>query len=451
MIKTSKIKELQDNDLSFVEIIEKIDTDFNPTYQELYQIAGSYLEIREYDNRIARGDYKKSITPPPSSKPTQKTNTKKEGGYNKKKGLARANSRRRKNIIGHVRANANELDVFLTLDFGSEDYFNLVTSKTGKNKLNCEKELSRAELDKLRGIKDLITCNDKHPEKLNEKEDGFRKRVVEILTKKADTIHSEVDKYIKNKYPKYRQETEFKREMPRRLNSLIANCDPNNLDEVKNEFACFARRIKENGSTYYKGNDFKYFGVTEIQKKTGHFHFHLVSNLKFIPQAQLQKLWNNGTVNISKIYKSNNIFYFNKDSNINKSESKLTNYMTKEIKHTSKDPRLKGKQIVIKSNGLKRSLNITNRTFISYAKKYLQNLGIKPTWSKNVKSENEYGKDFTINQFELPDFDLFEWLETKAKEVYETLLEFNKDEITEEDYYEAHYKVFYSKNRQKAS
>jgi len=444
MIKTSKLTKLKNKDMSFTEVMEKIDTDFNPSYNELSKVAGPYVEIRKYDGSIARGSYKKTSKAATSSNSTQK----KEGGYNREKGLARANSRRKKNIISHVRSNADELDVFITLNFGAADYFNLVT---GESKTNCEDKLSKAELEKLRGIKDLSTCNNDHPEKLNEEDDHFRKRVVEILTEKADTIRSETDKYIKNKYPKYRQTTEFKREMPRRLNSLISNCDPNDLGEVKNELVSFARRIKISNDSYLKGSDFKYFGVTEIQKKTGHFHFHLVTNLKFIPQAQLQKLWNNGTVNISKIYKSGNIFYFKKDSNINKSASKLTHYMTKEIEHTSKDSRLKRKQIIIKSNGLKKALTITNKIVNSYIKKHLRKLKVKPTWSNQVKSENEYGKDFFVRKFENPDSDLYKDLEAKFEEVYEILLELDKDEITREDYDNAFYEVFESRSRQKAS
>ncbi|MCF8002288.1 MAG: hypothetical protein K9K76_10595 [Halanaerobiales bacterium] len=448
MIKTSEIKDLKNRDLSFTEILEKIDTDFHPAYNESVFIAGAYLETRKYDGSIPRGAYKKNNTAATNSTSTKRRNTNKASEYTREKGLSRANKRRKKNIISHVRANADELNVFITLNFGTVDYFNLVT---GESKTNCEDELSRAELEKLKGIKDLSTCNNNHPEKLNEEDDHFRKRVLEVLTNKADTIRSEVAKYIKNKYPKYRQTTEFKREMPRRLNNLISNCDPNDLDEVKNELASLAKRIKENGSSYFEGSDFKYFGVTEIQKKTGHFHFHLVTNLKFIPQNKLQKLWNNGTVHISKIYKSSNLFYFKKDSNINKSESKLTQYMTKELKHTSKDSRLRGKQIIIKSNGLKNSHNITIKPFISYVKKCLRKLKVKPTWSNFVESENQYGIDFLLNIYELPDFGIFENVESLYKKVVEALLELNKDEITRDDYHNAVYKVIRSETVKKAS
>lgn len=179
---------------------------------------------------------------------------------------------------------------------------------------------------------------------------------------------------------------------------------------------------------------------------------HLINNLKIMPHVQLQKkLWNNGTVNISKIYKSGNSFYFKKDSNINKRESKLAHYMTKEIEHTSKDSRLKRKQIIIKSNDLKKSHNITIKTFIAYVKKYLRKLEVEPTWSSSIESENQYGKDFSINKYELPNFELFENIESISKKVIEALLELNKDEITREDYHDAIYEVVYSQSSQKAS
>jgi hypothetical protein len=448
MIKTSEIKELKNKDLSFTEIFEKIDNDFNPAYNESIAVAGTYVETRKYDNKIARGPYKKNTSAATNSTSTQKRNTNKGSEYTRKKGISRANRRRKKNIINHVRTNADELEVFITLDFGTVDYFNIVT---GDSKTNCEDELSRAELEKLKGIKDLTICNNNHPEKLNEEDDNFRKRVVEILTEKSDTIRSEVAIYIKNKYHKYRQKTEFKREMPRRFNNLISNCNPNDLDEVKNELASFARRLKENWSSYFKGSDFKYFGVTEIQKKTGHFHFHLVTNLKFMPQNQLQKLWNNGNVHISKIYKSSNLFYFKKDNNINKSESKLTQYMTKELDYSSKDPRLRRKQIIIKSNGLKKAHQITARPLISLVEKCLRKLEVEPKWSSSVESENQYGKDFQITKYELPNFELYEKIELIAEKLVEALLESDKDEITREDFYDVIYEVIHSRTNKKAS
>jgi hypothetical protein len=448
MIKTSKIKDLKNRDLSFTEVLEKIDTDFNPSYNESVAIAGSYVETRKYDSSIPRGAYKKNSTTATTSTSPKKKDTKPASNYTRKKGLSRANRRRKKNIISHVRANADELDVFITLGFGTVDYFNLATSE---GKTNCEDELSRVELKKLKGIKDLSTCNNNHPEKLNEEDEDFRKKVVEILTEKSETIRSKVDKYVKENYPKYRQTTEFKREMPRRLNNLISNCDPNDLEEVKNELTSFARKIKENGSSYFKGSDFKYFGVTEIQKKTGHFHFHLVTNLKFIPQNQLQKLWNNGNVHISKIYKSSNLFYFKKDSNINKSESKLTQYMTKDLEHTSKDTRLRGKQIIIKSNGLKKAHQITARPLISLVEKCLRKLEVEPKWSSSVESENQYGKDFQITKYELPNFELYEKIELIAEKLVEALLESDKDEITREDFYDVIYEVIHSRTNKKAS
>jgi len=125
--------------------------------------------------------------------------------------------------------------------------------------------------------------------------------------------------------------------------------------------------------------------------------------------------------------------------------------MTKELEHTSKDPRLRGKQIIIKSNGLKKSHNITIKTFISYIKKYLTKLEVEPTWRSSVESKNQYGKDFLINKYELPNFELFENIESLYKKVVEALLELNKEEITRDDYEDAVYKVIRSQTVKKAS
>jgi hypothetical protein len=125
--------------------------------------------------------------------------------------------------------------------------------------------------------------------------------------------------------------------------------------------------------------------------------------------------------------------------------------MTKELEHTSKDPRLRGKQIIIKSNGLKRAHNITIKPLISYVKKYLRKLKVEPTWSNFVESENQYGIDFLLNIYELPDFGIFENVESIYKKVVEALLELNKDEITRDDYHNAVYKVIRSETVKKAS
>ncbi|SIR56772.1 rolling circle replication-associated protein [Halanaerobium kushneri] len=447
MIQTAEIKKLKNKDLSFTEVLEEINTDFNPNYDESVVVAGSYVEIKKYADSIFKGN-SKTNKKTPENKDALNSPSKKKSGYTRSEGISRANRIRKNKIKYTSRANADDLNKFVTLDFGTKDYFSLIT---GDSKSNCEHELSRAELEKLRGIKDLTTCNDNHPEKLNENEDDFREKAVEILTKKSDTIRSEVDKYVKENYSKNRYKTEFNREIPRRLNSLISNCDPNDLTEAKKEFAAFSKRIRESWPTLFKGSDFKYFAVIDIQKGTRHFHFHLIANFNDIPQAELQKLWNNGTVTISKIYKSGNIFYFNKDSNINKSESKLTHYMTKKIEQNSKDPRCKGKQMTIPSNGLKRFHKITNSTLITMIYKYFKRYSIEPKWSNDIKSEKAYGKDFQISKFELPDFELFEDIETISERIIETLLELNKEEITREDYYNAMYEIVHSQSRQKAS
>jgi hypothetical protein len=83
--------------------------------------------------------------------------------------------------------------------------------------------------------------------------------------------------------------------------------------------------------------------------------------------------------------------------------------------------------------------------------KYFKRYSIEPKWSSDIKSEKPYGKDFQISKFELPDFELFEDIETISERVIETLLELNKEEITREDYYNAMYEIVHSRSRQKAS
>jgi hypothetical protein len=125
--------------------------------------------------------------------------------------------------------------------------------------------------------------------------------------------------------------------------------------------------------------------------------------------------------------------------------------MTKELDYSSKDPRLRRKQIIIKSNGLKKAHQITARPLISLVEKCLRKLEVEPKWSSSVESENQYGKDFQITKYELPNFELYEKIELIAEKLVEALLESDKDEITREDFYDVIYEVIHSRTNKKAS
>lgn len=72
------------------------------------------------------------------------------------------------------------------------------------------------------------------------------------------------------------------------------------LSKANNEFKKFIKRLK------YEVGNFKYIAVIEFQKR-GAIHYHMISNLKYIPNKDLREIWNNGYVKINRIKQVDNV------------------------------------------------------------------------------------------------------------------------------------------------
>lgn len=106
------------------------------------------------------------------------------------------------------------------------------------------------------------------------------------------------------------------------------------LDYSNNEFKKFIQRMRRR----YKG--FKYAAAIEFQKR-GAVHYHMMSDLPYIPKKELAKIWSRGFVRINDIRHVDNVGAY------------LSKYMTK---GDGRDPRLRGRKMYLTSKNLDRPL-----------------------------------------------------------------------------------------------
>lgn len=77
-----------------------------------------------------------------------------------------------------------------------------------------------------------------------------------------------------------------------------------NITDVKEanyEYMKYIQRLR-----YRYGKDFKYATVIQFQKR-GAVHYHMMSDLPYIPQKELEKIWGHGFVGINKITHVDNV------------------------------------------------------------------------------------------------------------------------------------------------
>ena len=72
------------------------------------------------------------------------------------------------------------------------------------------------------------------------------------------------------------------------------------LSVANREFKIFIQRLK------YRYKNFKYLAVIEFQKR-GAIHYHMISDLTYIQNKELRKIWDNGFVKINRIKHVDNV------------------------------------------------------------------------------------------------------------------------------------------------
>ncbi len=143
-----------------------------------------------------------------------------------------------------------------------------------------------------------------------------------------------------------------------------------NIAECNKLFKAFIRKLKS-----YK-QDLKYLAVIEFQKR-GAVHYHVLLNIPYIEQKQLQQMWGNGFVFINAITHVDNIGAY------------IVKYMTKD----NNDVRLMGKKAYLTSHNLKHPQKIINHNLKDFDKLenklyYKYNLdNLKPEYEANFTSK----------------------------------------------------------------
>lgn len=126
--------------------------------------------------------------------------------------------------------------------------------------------------------------------------------------------------------------------------------DVTDVQECNKAFKKFIQRLR------YRYKGFKYLAVIEFQDKNdrGAVHYHMISDLPYIPHKDLTDIWRNGWVGINDIKHVDNIGAY------------LVKYMLKDVN----DKRLKGNKAYLSSKGLDKSSvirgNIIERILESY-------------------------------------------------------------------------------------
>ena len=111
-------------------------------------------------------------------------------------------------------------------------------------------------------------------------------------------------------------------------------------------FMKFIQRLK-----YKFGKNIKYLAVVEFQNR-GAVHYHVLSNIPFIPSNELQELWGNGFIFINAIKHVDNIGAY------------IVKYMTKD----NTDERLQGLKAYLYSRNLKKPEEFANHNIEEFNK-----------------------------------------------------------------------------------
>lgn len=146
--------------------------------------------------------------------------------------------------------------------------------------------------------------------------------------------------------------------------------DITNVEDTNKEFKKFIQRMRR------RYGNFKYLAVIEYQDKNGRgaVHYHMLSDLPYIPNDELNKIWRNGFVKINQIKHIDNIGAY------------IVKYMGKES-YDGRDYRLDGKKLYLTSKNLKRSMVFRGE----YAKSIIRKLDL---FNKKEVFTNEFDSEY---------------------------------------------------------
>lgn len=140
------------------------------------------------------------------------------------------------------------------------------------------------------------------------------------------------------------------------------------IERANQEFKRFIQRLRR-WTKREKRKDFRYIAVIEFQKR-GAIHYHVIMDIGFVRQKDLQEIWGQGFIKINRIRHVDNIGAY------------VTKYMTKDLY----DERLSGKKAYLASRNLKRPIELKGES----AEKLIEAYELekrKTVYSKSYDSE----------------------------------------------------------------
>lgn len=327
--------------------------------------------------------------------------------------IARSNHRRYKKISRLIQNNKDVLNTFITLTMGNIDYAESLKNSIEKNpgleiKYFDNFNSNKDEIyKKLTGIKKIY----KNKTKLNDED--LRVRVYSYFadkTNKKEIVKEKLNKEFKNILDTGPLNQKIKRKTANQLDNLICDKNPYEFDDAKILFGNFKKRIKR--KVINKSEDIDKFNYVKVygMNDDGRLHIHMLCNLPYVDQWELQKIWGNGIVDVSSVKNLNlddeGTRIYRNDST-EKKFKKLVRYFfdnNEKISATKLDENEKEKseyngsrQLYSASNDMYQPIETTSHFFIEeIIKKILDKNNYKPKITKPIKSTSEYGKDFEL-------------------------------------------------------
>lgn len=167
----------------------------------------------------------------------------------------------------------------------------------------------------------------------NATEENIQENYIKTNQRRRDTIRRLACCNFDNEYDKF-------------LTLTFAD-NKTDVQECNILFKAFIRKLREVKHI----PDLKYLAVIEFQKR-GAVHYHVLLNIPYIPQVELQELWGHGFVFIKAIEHVDNVGAY------------IVKYMSKD----NKDKRLRGQKAYLFSRNLKKPQKIINHNFDDFDK-----------------------------------------------------------------------------------
>jgi len=472
-----KAQEYLNNTSRSIKNIDILDRIYGGTlsYKRKSTMAGTYVSIKTYKGdpyfiNFSKSDFEDigdnddnndsdmAVVLEDEDKQEVVDNDEEESLYNKAN-IKRANQRRINKIKNIIRSNSDIFDKFLTLTLGNIDYREKLNYSINKYSPGDENDHpvppfhSNIEevLEKLSGVKKIDRCDESDSDRLNPEDEQLRKEIIDYLGNLENennvTPKSIAQQIVENKYEgesleNFRFNEQVKLELQRHLDSLICSKDPYDTQKVKKLLANFTVKINRLLEECHPDSDkFKYLWVLEFQENEK-IHFHILCNLPYIDQWELQKKWGEGMVYIKKVedihIKDNDVIMEQEENEnkLNNHYQNIMNYLVKKIKKTSYKLNLNNEQIYSISEGLKKPISIINAAELNIINNYLKENNYKASEKKTVVATSEHGRSFSEEIYYLDTDDLYKArLEVRRKlvsKMIELAKKRNLDEITDD-------------------